>query len=161
MHGAWGRMRTSTKCVNKLLDELQLLSACFNADFETVMLRTCNWHLWNVWIKMNKLGTSMKRVNKDELINYNLCLSVLILVFFERGFVGRSRESANGGGSDVLFNSFWNRNFFGSRLASETKKIKSKSRCIRGTYFNLWIVFTNHNLIVLARKTFLLTKLHD
>ena len=23
----------------------------------------------------------MKRVNKDELINYNLCLSVLILVF--------------------------------------------------------------------------------
>ena len=42
----------------------------------------------------------MKRVNKDELINYNLCLSVLILVFFERGFVGRSRESANGGGSD-------------------------------------------------------------
>ena len=58
----------------------------------------------------------MKRVNKDELINYNLCLSVLILVFFERGFVGRSRESANGGGSDVLFNSFWNRNFFGSRI---------------------------------------------
>ena len=45
----------------------------------------------------------MKRVNKDELINYNLCLSVLILVFFERGFVGRSRESAkiklNGGHS--------------------------------------------------------------
>ena len=58
----------------------------------------------------------MKRVNKDELINYNLCLPVLILVFFERGFVGRSRESANGGGSDVLFNSFWNRNFFGSRI---------------------------------------------